>query len=151
MTENVERSLGSTVIIVTGPGGKIAILRDPSHKDPLWKLPGGHVEEGEGVPNCAKRELKEETCLSIDGNGGKIFHLFSILKNPGLENEHYLHVYYGEVLSWRDLGKGTRGEEPFLSSFEEIESAYHRNDFVRGHYGILERARRVLREKGVKI
>ncbi len=39
--------------------------RKGAHGAGTWALPGGHLEYGEAVENCAKREVKEETGLSI--------------------------------------------------------------------------------------
>lgn len=38
-------------------------LRKGSHGADTWSFPGGHLDFGEKVENCAMRELKEETGL----------------------------------------------------------------------------------------
>ncbi len=40
--------------------------RRGSHGHDTWSIPGGHLEFGESWEDCAKREVLEETGLSVD-------------------------------------------------------------------------------------
>ena len=53
-----------------------------------WALPGGHLEYGESIIECAKRELREE--LGIEGLELQII---SIVDNID-ERGHYLHISF---------------------------------------------------------
>lgn len=62
-----------------------------------WALPGGHLEYGESLVECAQRELKEEL-----GIVGLEFKLIAITDNID-ERGHYVHAsflvekFYGEI------------------------------------------------------
>jgi 8-oxo-dGTP diphosphatase len=56
--------VGVGVVIVRE--GKVLLgLRRGAHGAGTWALPGGHLEWGESVENCARREVKEETGLDL--------------------------------------------------------------------------------------
>ncbi|MFD7530744.1 NUDIX hydrolase [Streptomyces sp. NPDC059849] len=46
-------------------GEDVLLVRSVENGGPVWKLPGGHVRADEGLIACARRELREETGLSL--------------------------------------------------------------------------------------
>ena len=78
------------VAIILVKDGKVLMgKRIGSHGAQTWSFPGGHLEFGESLENCAKREVKEETSLAIPGI---IYGTFTndIFKNEG---KHYITLY----------------------------------------------------------
>jgi 8-oxo-dGTP pyrophosphatase MutT (NUDIX family) len=57
----VERSAGGVVIRRRDGEAHVLLILDPYRK---WGLPKGHLEEGEGEPEAALREVREETGLT---------------------------------------------------------------------------------------
>lgn len=70
--------------------GKILVgHRIGSHGSKTWSLPGGHLEFGESVEACAKREVFEETGLGI----GKVRSVGFTNDIFQTENKHYVTLF----------------------------------------------------------
>jgi 8-oxo-dGTP diphosphatase len=54
-------------VIVVRDGAVLLGLRRSAHGRDTWALPGGHLEFGESVEDCARRELLEEAGLALGG------------------------------------------------------------------------------------
>lgn len=52
-------------VLVTKNGKVLFGKRKNAHGEGSWCFPGGHLERGEKIEDCAKREVMEETGLSI--------------------------------------------------------------------------------------
>lgn len=53
-------------ILITKNNRVLMGLRKGSHGEGTWSPSGGHLEFGESIEECARREVKEETNLEID-------------------------------------------------------------------------------------
>ena len=98
------RHVGAGVII--DDRGRVLIAR--RHEDDMlggmWEFPGGGVEEGETLPECIRRELKEE--LDLDVRVGPhlvtVRHTFSHFRMD-------LHAYWVRVTGGRPRALGCDG------------------------------------------
>jgi 8-oxo-dGTP diphosphatase len=84
--------------------GKFLIQkRQGSHGEGTWSLPGGHLEFGESFEDTARREVKEETNLTIKNVR------FAAVTNDIFadENKHYATIW---VLSEWESGELTNME-----------------------------------------
>ncbi len=49
--------------VVERDAALLLVRHEKPHRDPYWVLPGGRLEPDETIPECAERELMEETGL----------------------------------------------------------------------------------------
>lgn len=87
---NKEVRVGVAVIIVRDD----CILlgqRLGSHGAQTWATPGGHLEVGESIENCAKREVLEETGLVVNSLQ-KLGFTNDIFEDEG---KHYVTLFVG--------------------------------------------------------
>lgn len=69
MNDDARPSLTTDVAAVAGAGARRSVLLIRRANDPFagrWALPGGFLEPGERLEQCARRELREETGLEVD-------------------------------------------------------------------------------------
>src|SRR3712207_1474770 len=61
---------GIRVGAVVARGGALLLVRHQKpQRGPYWVLPGGRLEPGETIPQCAEREISEETGLAARFSG----------------------------------------------------------------------------------
>ena len=101
-------SVGVGVIVVKN--GKVLLMkRSGSHGEGTWSCPGGHIDFGESLEECAIRETKEETGLDIKNIE------FKAITNDffPLNHNHYVTVWM--------KGEYTGGEPTLASPREGTE------------------------------
>lgn len=86
--QDLRQFIGSSPIIMVGAGVIIydqqkGILLQQRSDNLLWGVPGGALELGERLEDCAKRELFEET--GLQANTLTLLHVFS---GPELYNQY---------------------------------------------------------------
>ena len=65
MSEYGEYPEPVTGALILNEEDQIFLMKSPKW-DEKWLVPGGHVEKGEKIEECVKREVKEETGLKVD-------------------------------------------------------------------------------------
>ncbi len=88
MTKPVRPAVGVAVLVIKE--GKVLLgCRKGAHGTGAWAFPGGHLEFGETVEGCAKREVLEETDLVV----GNIRHQAFTNDIFTRENKHYATLF----------------------------------------------------------
>ncbi len=88
MTKPVRPAVGVAVMVIKE--GKVLLgCRKGAHGTGTWAFPGGHLEFGESIEACAKREVLEETGLVV----GNIRHQAFTNDIFVAENKHYATLF----------------------------------------------------------
>jgi 8-oxo-dGTP pyrophosphatase MutT (NUDIX family) len=106
----------SARLLVVDPGGRVLLFRFAFRQGPLagavfWATPGGAIEPGESFEDGARRELAEETGLTIDHPGPQIarreFAMRAPEGDPVMADERYFLVRVAPFTpadaGWTDL------------------------------------------------
>ena len=78
--------------VVEREGALLLVRHQKPERDPYWVLPGGRLEPGETIPECAVRELAEETGLTASFSG--VLYVGEFLR----EGRHTIDVVAGMTL-----------------------------------------------------
>ena len=98
------------------------ILLGRRSDDGSWSLPGGRLEPGESLADCARRECREELGCEVELDG-----LLAVLSNPSTQVHHYPDgrtvqfvgvIFRGRLGTRRGAGDGELTEVRWLSSDE---------------------------------
>lgn len=76
----------------------VRVLRYITHKVE-WELPAGGIERGEDYIDAAKREIFEETGISVS----KLKHIYSFIPSNGISN-NFVHVVKGKNGKLKEKG-----------------------------------------------
>ena len=85
-------------VMLLAPAGYVFMRRQGSHGAGSWSFPGGHLEYGESVLECAVRECREELGVELkDPSVVKIFTEDFFAENDASDDRHYITLY---VTGW---------------------------------------------------
>lgn len=85
--------VGVAVIIRRGDRVLLGRRRSRTHGDGVWQFPGGHLEWGESVHDCARREALEETGLTLTETHDGPWTNDRFPAQPGQSERHYVTLF----------------------------------------------------------
>lgn len=103
-----QRHIGVYVIVADG-GRLLLIEKARGHYTGRLDLPGGSIEFGESTEECACREVREETGLTVAGL--ELIGVWSHVGTYGDEQLHHIGIIY-RARSWTgELSRGGDGQD----------------------------------------
>jgi 8-oxo-dGTP diphosphatase len=92
MTDGPVARVGVGVLVLCR-NGVVLLKRQGSHGAGEWSFPGGHLEFGESVIDCAKREVFEELGVDLDWCYSE-----GVFTEDFFPGKHYITLYcYGRT------------------------------------------------------
>ena len=107
--------------VVAQDGGLLLVRHQKPDREPYWVLPGGRLEPGETIPECARRELLEET--GLEGRFAGVLYVSEFLA----ENRHTVDVTARVEVSGGEARLGSdpeaeEGSEPTLRELRWVDT-----------------------------
>ncbi|KAI2620417.1 NUDIX hydrolase domain-like protein [Hypoxylon sp. NC1633] len=103
--------VGVAALIRNARGEFVLGKRKGSHGAGTWQFPGGHLEMGESLLECAERETLEETGLKVKGQ--RVVAVTNDVFDPS--TKHYITVFVA-------CRRENEGDEPQSLEPEKCES-----------------------------
>jgi len=120
-----------TCVMIKNSETNEVLVQNRTRKYPGWSFPGGHVERGESIYDCAVREVKEETGLDI-----KALQYCGVVHWINRENdERYLCFMYKTTEFDGNLVVQTDEGEQFWLGINELLSA-QKEKLSSVHYAV---------------
>ncbi|MGE5547609.1 MAG: NUDIX hydrolase [Solirubrobacterales bacterium] len=100
--------LPAVLAMVVRDGKVLLVRRGREPNAGIWGLPGGLVDLGEGIPEAAVRELREET--GVEAEAGAIVDVFDAVTRDGEGRVRYHYVLIAVQCRWL-AGEPTAGDD----------------------------------------
>ena len=92
MAEEVDRPQVGVGVVFLRDGQVFLAKREGAHGEDTWASAGGHLEMGESLEECARREAKEELGVTVGGLR------FLCVSNIVAYGKHYVDIeFLGEI------------------------------------------------------
>lgn len=148
MTDKKYPRVGVAVIIQDEETKILLGLRKISHGAGTWGLPGGHLEWGESVADCAIREVLEETGLEIEVYSPRERSQKWTNDFFEEENKHYITIFqYAKVIDgYLSIKEPEKCAEWRFFSWEELRDSklnlfLSMKNFIKLHWPLKETLR----------
>lgn len=107
--------------IVEREGALLLVRHEKPGREPYWVLPGGRLEPGETIPECAEREVREET--SLEGRFIEVLYVSEFLA----KGRHTVDVTARVEISGGEARLGSdpeteEGSEPTLKELRWVKT-----------------------------
>jgi mutator protein MutT len=128
----MRHTVNSVRVILCNERGEILILKRANavHENGKWAIPGGKIEQGDTEEGTCKKEVKEETNLTVTN----LKYLFS-LESPPIDEQtsRYLAKYYLASFTGKVKINGESSDFQWISpmKIDSCEMAFNQKEGLK--------------------